>query len=117
MRICIDVDGTICHLRENTQNYQDVAPIKGAVQALKQLNKQGHYIILCTARHMKTCEANLGKVIAKEGLNLMQWLQIHDFVFDELWFGKPYADIYIDDKALTFSGCWDSIHNKITNDL
>lgn len=117
MRVCIDIDGTICHLRKNTETYNDLIPIEGAVETLKSLKEQGYYIILCTARHMKTCDANLGKVIAREGLTLMQWLKKHDFIYDELWFGKPHADLYIDDKALRFDGCWENTSSLIKNYL
>lgn len=113
MRICIDIDGTLCHLRKETEAYSNVVPIEGAVDTLKALNEKGYYIILCTARHMKTCEGNLGKVIARQGLTLMQWLEKHDVVYDELWFGKPHADLYIDDKGVRFTGCWKHMHNLI----
>jgi len=70
------------------------------------LKNSGHYIILNTARHMKTTEANVGAVIARQGKILLDWLELHSIPFDELLFGKPYADIYIDDNAYRFSS-WD----------
>lgn len=113
MRICIDIDGTICHLRQPNENYSELKPIKGAVNKIKALKDKGHYIILATARHMKTCEGNEGKVIAKQGLTLLTWLKDYGFLYDEIWFGKPYAEIYIDDKGFKFEGCWDQIDEKI----
>jgi capsule biosynthesis phosphatase len=113
MRICIDIDGTICALREPHQNYKNVAPLPGAAQKIKELRQSGNYIILNTARHMKTCESNVGLVIAREGLTLLEWLKEHEFEYDEIWFGKPYAHIYIDDKALKFEGSWDSVNETI----
>lgn len=116
MRICIDIDGTICHLRRVNENYNELQPIAGAVEKIKYLKSKGYYIILCTARHMKTCEANVGQVVAKEGLTLLEWLKNHDFVYDEIWFGKPYAHVYIDDRALRFEGSWDAIDEQLIND-
>lgn len=115
MRICIDIDGTICTLRESYQTYLDLTPIQDAAQKIKELRQQGHYIILYTARHMKTCEANVGKVLAIEGYNLFVWLNKQGFEYDEIWFGKPHADLYIDDKALRFEGSWQSIQDKIVD--
>lgn len=115
MRICIDIDGTLCHLLQPSQHYHEVMPIAGAAAKIKYLKEKGHYIILCTARHMKTCDSNVGKVIAKQAQVLIQWLEKHDFEYDELWFGKPYAHIYIDDKAFKFDGCWDKVNEELIN--
>ncbi|WP_028387786.1 HAD hydrolase family protein [Legionella fairfieldensis] len=113
MRICIDIDGTICTLREPHQTYEEVTPLEGAAKKIKALKDKGYYIILNTARHMKTCDSNVGQVIAREGLTLLEWLKKHDFVFDEIWFGKPYAHVYIDDRALKFEGSWDLIEENV----
>jgi len=32
------------------------------------------------------------------------WLVRHDLEFDEIYFGKPHADVYIDNRAIRFSG-------------
>ncbi|MDX1838623.1 capsular biosynthesis protein [Legionella taurinensis] len=115
MRICIDIDGTICTLRQAHETYQDVQPLEGAAERIKALKDRGFYIILCTARHMKTCESNVGRVVAKEGLTLLEWLKNHGFVYDEIWFGKPYAQVYIDDRALQFKGSWQHIEDDLIN--
>jgi len=113
IRICIDIDGTICKLRQEAENYKDLKPIDGAADKIKELKKQGAYIILCTARHMKSCDSNIGKVIAKQGHTLIDWLFRFGFEYDELWFGKPYANLYIDDKAFKFEGSWDSVNEEL----
>jgi capsule biosynthesis phosphatase len=108
MRICIDLDGVVCELRRPGQQYADLSPIPGAVEKLRALRSAGHYIILCTARHMKTCDGNVGKVIARQGKVTLDWLQRLDVPYDELHFGKPHADIYLDDNAVRFES-WDHI--------
>lgn len=65
-------------------------------------------LILQTARHMETCQSNLGAVNAKIAKKTLDWLENHKIPYDEIYFGKPNADIYIDDNAKTFIG-WDDV--------
>lgn len=114
MRICIDIDGVICRLREPGQVYADLEPMPGAIEKLRQLKAAGHYIILCTARHMKTCQGNVGQVIARQGAVTLDWLKRHGIEYDELHFGKPHAELYIDDNAWRFEG-WNTIADDGSN--
>ncbi|HQH27219.1 MAG TPA: hypothetical protein PLP17_07470, partial [Oligoflexia bacterium] len=41
-------------------------------------------------------------VLARQGLVTLEWLRRHEIPFDEIHFGKPHADVYIDDNALRF---------------
>jgi capsule biosynthesis phosphatase len=108
MRICLDIDGVICRLREPGQSYADVEPVAGAVDKVRALKAAGHYIILMTARHMKTCGGNTGLAVARQGRTLLDWLAKHGIDYDEIWFGKPQADVYIDDNAVRFES-WDAV--------
>jgi capsule biosynthesis phosphatase len=108
MRICIDLDGVICALRKPGQSYADVEPIPGATEKLRQLKAAGHYLIIATARHMKTCQGNVGQVVARQGAVTLDWLARHGIEYDEIHFGKPHAQVYIDDNALRFQA-WDLI--------
>jgi capsule biosynthesis phosphatase len=108
MRICIDLDGVVCRLRQEGETYADVAPVPGALERLRSLRAAGHVIILYTARHMRTCDGNLGRVVARVGAVTLDWLDRHGVEYDELYFGKPSADVYIDDNALRFRS-WDEI--------
>lgn len=103
LRICIDIDGTICRLRENGETYSDVTPLPGAVERMKSLKAAGHYLILLTARHMGTTGGNPGLAVARQGKTLFDWLEQYDIPYDELWFGKPQADVYIDDNGYRFT--------------
>ena len=114
MRICVDIDGVICNLRKENQQYSELTPIQGAIDSIRQLRAQGHYIILYTARHMKTTEANVGSVLAKQGKVTLDWLDSHEIEFDEIYFGKPYADVYIDDLAKRFVS-WNEIMKDFQN--
>ena len=108
LRICIDLDGVICNLKKPGQSYADLIPIEGAVEKIRQLNEHGHYIIIYTARHMKTCNGNIGKVSAKIGKITFEWLEKYGTPYDEVIFGKPWCDVYIDDNVMRFEG-WDQI--------
>jgi len=110
VRICIDLDGVVCELRQHGQTYADVQPVRGAVEKLRALRAAGHVVILHTARHMKTCDGNTGRVVAKIGQLTLDWLARHGVEYDEIYFGKPWADVYIDDNALRFES-WSAIGN------
>lgn len=99
-RICFDLDGTLCYTKKSLETYADVKPIPGAIEALRELKKQGHYIIIQTARHMRTCDGDVGKVIARQGKVTLDWLEKYDVPYDEIYFGKPHADFFVDDKGL-----------------
>ncbi len=115
MRIMIDLDGTIAELKKDSQTYGTVRVNKGAVEKIRALKEAGHYIILQTARHMKTCNGDQGMVAARVGKHTFDWLAEHNIPYDEIYFGKPYADVYLDDLAKTFTG-WDSINSEDFDD-
>ena len=60
MRICLDIDGTICEVRGQGDDYADVRPLPQAAERIRSLRAGGHYVILATARHMQTCGSNVG---------------------------------------------------------
>ncbi|HTL60022.1 MAG TPA: sugar phosphate nucleotidyltransferase [Nitrospira sp.] len=109
MRICLDIDGTICEVRGKGDDYAAVRPLPQSAERIRSLRAAGHYVILATARHMQTCGSNVGMVVARQAQTLIEWLNRHGIEYDELWFGKPHADLYVDDKAFAFSGNWDDV--------
>jgi capsule biosynthesis phosphatase len=108
MRIIIDLDGTICTLKQKNETYADVRLIHGAKERISDFRKNGHYIIIQTARNMATCESNLGKVIKNVGKITLEWLDKNEVEYDEIFFGKPNGDIYIDDRAFRFEN-WNEL--------
>jgi len=113
MRICIDLDKTVCEPKKEGENYGDVKPKSGVVEKLYQWKNEGHYIIIHTARHMLTCEGDVKKVNLIFKMFLIEWLEKWKIPYDELIMGKPFADVYIDDKALKFEDNWDTIQLPI----
>ena len=111
MRIAVDLDGTICPVKGPDESYEELVPLPGAVERLRELQRAGHYIIIVTARHMRTCQSNLGQVMRRVAKITLDWLERHGIEYDEIYFGKPNADVYIDDRALPFSG-WASLTDE-----
>lgn len=97
MRICFDLDNTLCC----GVPYYEAVPVPGASQLLRELRRQGHTVIIQTARGMGSSDGNPGKAIAQEGAQVFEQLDAWGFEYDELYFGKPAADLYVDDKAIT----------------
>ena len=102
-RICFDLDNTLVSYPKIKNDYTSVVPIYNNINFLKYLKSFGHTIIIYTARRMKTHKGNVGKCICDIGKITFDTLAKFDIPFDEIYFGKPYADIYIDDLALNCS--------------
>jgi capsule biosynthesis phosphatase len=114
MRIVIDLDGVICPIKQKHQSYAELIPLTGAVEKLSELRKNGHYIIIQSARNMATCESNVGKVIRNIGKITLDWLEKWKIEYDEIYFGKPNAEIYIDDRCVRFID-WNIITDELLN--
>jgi capsule biosynthesis phosphatase len=112
MRYVFDLDGVICQLKTSNQTYEEVIPNKQVIKIINDLKKKEHYIIIHTARHMKTCNGDVTKVKQKIGKITEKWLQKWNVNYDELIFGKPHGDVYIDDLGMTFSSA-----DNLTNEL
>jgi carbamoyl-phosphate synthase large subunit len=86
---CFDLDGTIC-----TENcaYDKAVPIESVVRRVNQLYQQGHKIIIATARGAAsgTCWRSL----------VEQQLACWGVLYHEIKMEKPYADYYVDNKAV-----------------
>ena len=103
MRIVLDLDGVICELKKPNETYLEVKPNEDVISKMKEWKKEGHYLIIHTGRHMRTCDGNVTEVIKKIGPVTTEWLKKWNVPFDEIHYGKPYGDVYIDDLGITFS--------------
>jgi capsule biosynthesis phosphatase len=100
LRVCFDLDNTLVTYPTIVYDYSTVKPIHKNIQLLNYLKNDGHEIIIYTARRMATHKGNIGKVIKDIASITINTLEKFDIQYDELIFGKPIADIYIDDKAI-----------------
>lgn len=103
LRICIDLDGTICTIKQPNETYADVKVMPGAKEFIDSLRDMGHTIIINTARNMQTQGHNVGKVMKNVGKITLDWLEENQIHYDEIFFGKPNADITIDDRVFKFN--------------
>jgi len=102
MRIVFDLDGVICELKKPNESYGEVKPKLDVIKLVNELHNNGDHIIIHTGRHMRTCDGNVNEVIKKVGKITKEWLKKNNVKYDELIFGKPHADMYIDDLGVTF---------------
>lgn len=87
---CFDIDDTIC--RTPGTNYELSIPIGDRIKKVNSLFALGHTIKLFTARGSKT-GIDWRPLTEKQ---LSDW----GVRYHELHMGKPFADFYIDDKAV-----------------
>jgi hypothetical protein len=91
MTFCFDIDGTLCDTLAT--NYGDARAIPEAVADVNRLYEMGNRIVLFSARGTRT---GVDWRALTES-QLREWgVQYH-----ELLLGKPAADVYIDDRAVS----------------
>ena len=88
--ICFDLDNTLC--RTQGMEYDAAEPIGWAVERVNRLAAAGHTIIIMTARGSAT---GIDWEPVTRG-QLERW----GVTFHELRFGKPPADVFVDDRAI-----------------
>ena len=98
IRLVFDIDDTICN--NKNRDYENAIPFKNVINKINKLHKQGVKITLYTSRGMVSCNGDLEKIIKKNKSILEKWLKKNKVEYDELIFGKPLGDMYIDDKAI-----------------
>ncbi len=90
MTYCFDIDGVLCN---NTHGQYELAvPYKSVIARVNALYEQGHRVILFTAR---------GTTTGIDWRTLTEQ-QMHAWgvKYHQLFFGKPEADIFVDDRAM-----------------
>ena len=101
MRIVFDLDDTIS--RHYNRDYDNAAPIHDTIEKMRQLRADGCEICIYTARGQHSCNGDLALIEQRNREQIERWLAKHKVPYDELRFGKPLGDIYIDDKAMSLA--------------
>ncbi|CAF1427261.1 unnamed protein product [Adineta steineri] len=100
LRVVFDLDNTLVSYPQIPGDYSTVLPIEHTINWTRALKAEGHTIIVYTARRMDTHKSNVGKVIADIARVTFDTLDKFGIPYDEIIFGKPIGDIYIDDRAI-----------------
>jgi hypothetical protein len=77
-------------------DFSTVKPIERNIQLVRELKASGHYIIISTSRLMLEMRGNVGAVIAACGNSTLKSMEDLNIPYDEIHFGQPNADLYID---------------------
>lgn len=102
-RLIVDVDGTLCPVKKEGENYSDLVPNFEIIKKLRTLKHEGAEIVIFSSRNMRTYSGNLGLINAKTLPLLIEWLNKWQIPFDEILVGKPWPGnmgFYIDDRAV-----------------
>ena len=92
--LAIDFDDVICNSKDVKPGRRMGEPMEWAVSAITRLKQRGHTIIIHTVRGSRP-------------QHVADWLDYFQIPYDQITDIKPAtADIYLDDKGLTFRG-WD----------
>lgn len=101
--LVVDIDGTICDVKQSHESYQDLVPNHAFIEKLREYHSRGYRILLFTSRNMQTFNSNLGLINKHTAPVLLEWLNKWDVPYDEILFGKPWPrkkGFYIDDRAI-----------------
>ena len=101
--IVMDIDGSLCPIKASEESYEELQPHRKMVEKLLEYKRQGFYIILYSARNMRTYGGNIGLLNANTSKFTLDWLERHHIPYDEIHFGKPWpgkGGFYVDDKTI-----------------
>lgn len=96
----VDLDKTVA---DNTgyPNFKLTKPMKGAVEALRKLKRDGWKITIFTARGYGDHQL------------IEDWLNKYKVPFRRIICGKPLVHWMVDDRNIEFNGDWEEVIKKI----
>lgn len=93
------MDGVICNIDSN--EYSNRSPIMETREIMIKLMEEGNTVIIHTGRHIDNLKVT------------QKWLSDYDFKYSLIQFGKPVADIYIDDKGWRFDKWTEELKKRL----
>ena len=104
--VCLDFDGVIHSYTSGWKGLTVIPdpPIHRVDQAIARLRKNYRVVV-----HSSRC-------CSEEGIQaIVEWLDKNSIEVDEVCEHKPPASIYVDDRAIAFTGDWDQTIADISN--
>lgn len=101
--IIFDVDGTLCPIKKENEEYKDLVPYDEMIVKIRDLKNAGYRIVLFTSRNMRTYNNDINMILKHTKPVLEEWLNKWHIPYDEIIFGKPYPGkngFYVDDKTI-----------------
>ncbi len=103
-RFVFDIDGVIAEFDEKL-DYANVKPRTDMVNVIKKLHEAGNEIVLHTARGYVT-GIDWSEVTKEQ-------MERFGVPYDEIHFGKPNADYYVDDKMMDMDALLELFENEV----
>lgn len=100
MNVIMDLDGTICEATHGGDEYFTAKPKLDVINRMRLLKATGHSIVIYTARGMNKFSNNIQRIEREYRQRTEWWLREYQVPYDQLLFGKPAGDVYVDDKGM-----------------
>ena len=106
LTVCLDFDGVVHSYQSGWQGAGVVAdpPIHKVDQSIRKLRQDFRVVI-----HSARCNTLEGRTA------IANWLAKHNIAVDEICEHKPPSHVYVDDRAVAFTGDWDQTIADIKN--
>ena len=108
---CIDLDGTILQDDPKAHKLKNIRPplgepLDGVAEVLARLGEIGRVSIWTARQYFEEGTEWQDEIKAH--------LKHHKIPFDDIYVGKkPPADVFVDDKAVSFDGDWSTIEERV----
>jgi hypothetical protein len=102
--VCLDFDGVIHSYVSGWRGIEVIndPPIHGTDEAIRRLRKQYRIVV-----HSARCATQEGRDAVET------WLKKYNIEVDEICEHKPPALVYVDDRAIRFTGDWIAVADQI----
>lgn len=111
--ISVDLDGTLAKYTHWVGHDHIGDPIGNTVILLKILREKGWKIVISTCRN-NGMNGESDQLLEAIYYRIMDWLELNDIPYDEIAtrsMGKPFAHVYLDDRAYRWDGDLNSAVN------
>ena len=98
LSIVVDIDDVISV--HTNRDYANAVPNQDIIDKLEELHTQGFKVKLYTSRGMVSCNGDAEEAKQKNADVLIKWLRDNKVSYDEIVFGKPLGDLYVDDRCM-----------------